>query len=144
MAPSRTAVLPALCGLLLLPVLTTPAAAGRRPVPDVRGSYFGNFVSSSDTLPGEVNLFLQSRSRVGGDLRIGSRFGSVMLNGAITANRRLRLAGDSGMGRNRVHFRLTGALRPASGEDPPRLEGRYRATGAIRESGSFQLVGSGR
>ena len=138
---SLVAVL-ALGTLWSLAAAPRPADARRPPVPDVRGSYFGNFVAgNSDTWPGEVTLFLQTGSRLGGELRIGARVTNVNLTGTVASSGRIRLDGNSGTGRNRLHFRLTGTFQEMSGASP-RFDGSYRITGARSESGSFQMIGN--
>jgi hypothetical protein len=122
-----------------------PADAGRPSTPDVRGSYFGSFTTRrAGTWAGEINVVLQDRSLIGAELRIGGRYSGVPLRGTVASNRRVRMSGASGVGRNQVRFRITGMCRAGANGEQAAFEGEYRMTGAETESGSFTMIGNAR
>jgi hypothetical protein len=137
---------PALIGLFL-PLLAAAAlgqpAEARRPAANVRGSYFGNFFSKGgDIWQTDMTLSFQSERRVGGQLNVAATIRDVIITGSYSPSSRITITGRSGPSQRPLRIKLNGKVTPEPNLDRVTITGTYSITGSMRESGTFEMVGS--
>lgn len=141
---NRRTLLPVL-GLALggFAALSHQPAQARVPAPNVGGSYFGTFKSTSGNVWNVgFNVYQQVGSHLDGQLTIAALNRDVPLTGSCSSVSTFTLVGSSGFGRNAVRFKLRGVCHPGSGgDDLTSFTGDYIVTGARQERGTFTLSG---
>jgi hypothetical protein len=140
----RTPVFLGLCLSVLTATSLGQPAQARREVANIRGSYFGNFISNGgDIWQTDMTLSFQSARRVGGQLNVAATIRNVTVTGTYAASNRISLTGRVGRGQRPLRIKLTGRVMPQPDQDRVTITGTYTVSGSARESGTFELVGSG-
>jgi hypothetical protein len=139
---ARSTALIGLClPLLAVASLGRPAQAGRE-VSSIRGSYFGNFFSNGgDIWQTDMTLSFQSSRRIGGQLNVAGTIQNLPITGSYAGSGRITLTGKSSRGQRPFRIKLSGKVQPAAEQDRVNITGTYTTSGAVRESGTFELVG---
>ena len=126
--------------------LSHQPAHARVPAPNLGGSYFGMFKSTSGNVWNvEFNVYQQVGSHLDGRLTIAALDRDVPLTGSCSSSSTFSLAGSNGFGHNTVRFKLRGICHVgAGGDDLTTFTGSYIVSGARQERGTFTLTGQRR
>jgi hypothetical protein len=132
----------ALLALTLATLVPSRPTVAAPPPPDMKGSYFGRFVSELGNFQAaDLNITLQVKRLVSGHFSMGGAMPIVAFTGKLTPTGGFNLKGGFGQNRNRILIRLNGVYSPGGNGELAILQGSYTISGAFRETGEFQFVG---
>lgn len=129
----------------LLAALGQPRpAAARRAAPNIRGSYFGHFQSTGgDFWTSDLTLTIQANRKVSGQVNVAAIIRGASVMGTVSPSQQFHLTARSVRGQRPMKMMLKGRAMLDPDTERITLTGNYSATGAVREKGTFTLVGAG-
>ena len=131
------------CATLLTSLARPRPAAARRAAPNIRGSYFGSFQSTDgDYWTADMTLTIQASNRISGQVNMAGIIREAGVVGTISPSMQLNLTGRETRGQRPMRMKLSGKAIIDPDSDRVTLRGSYTVTGAVREKGTFELVGN--
>jgi hypothetical protein len=132
----------ATASLLTSVALPRPVAA-RRAAPNIRGSYFGSFQSTGgDFWTADMTLTIQTARRVSGQMNMAGIIRGAGVSGTFSPTQEFTLIGRAAKWQRPMRMKLRGRASIDPDNNRVTLSGTYQATGSVRESGNFELVGT--